>query len=128
MRILLDTHAFLWWIMDDSKLSDIAREHIEDGRNEVLVSAATGWEIAIKCQLKKLKLPNKPGQFVAEHISSNSFSPLPITLSHALNVYELPMLHRDPFDRILVSQCQLEKLPMLTADQLVVQYGVEVIW
>lgn len=128
MRLLLDTHAFLWWIMDDSRLSSVARQHIEDGRNEVLISAATAWEIAIKCQLDKLTLPAKPEQFVVEHIASNSFSALPITLSHALHVYELPLLHRDPFDRMLVSQCQLEKLPMLTTDDLVIQYGIETIW
>lgn len=128
MRILLDTHTFLWWIMNDPRLSASAFRSIEDGRNEAFLSAASAWEIAIKCQVGKLLLPSKPQQFVAEHLSRNGFSPLPINLSHALYVFELPNLHRDPFDRMLVAQSKLENVPILTADEQIKQYGVEAIW
>ncbi len=128
MRILLDTHVFLWWIMDDARLSTVARQYIEDGRNETIVSAASAWEITIKCQTGKLKLPAKPDQFIAEHLLSNSFSTLPISFSHALHVYDLPGLHRDPFDRILIVQSQLEKLPIITMDEQIKQYEIEAIW
>ncbi len=128
MRALLDTHAFLWWITDDPRLSARAREIIGDGSHTLFFSAASGWEIAIKAQLGRLQLPDKADSFVLEQLSANAFNSLPIQLSHALHILNLPRHHRDPFDRMLVAQSQLEELPILTADPLIAQYQVEVIW
>ncbi|HEU5014064.1 MAG TPA: type II toxin-antitoxin system VapC family toxin [Roseiflexaceae bacterium] len=128
MNILLDTHAFLWWITDDPQLSAGARDVLRDGTNVVFVSAASGWEIAIKAQLGKLPLSEPPEQFVPAQLGLNSFRDLPIQMRHALHVYTLPLHHRDPFDRVLVAQSQLEQLPIVTADPLIAQYDVQVIW
>ncbi len=128
MKALLDTHVFLWWIDDDPRLSSLARKIISDGNNEIFLSAASGWEIAVKSQLGRLKLPDRPERFIVEQLSINAFESLPIRLSHALRVYALPPIHRDPFDRILVAQSQLEDMPILTADPQIAQYPVEVIW
>jgi PIN domain nuclease of toxin-antitoxin system len=128
MNVLLDTHAFLWWIADNPELSSRAREVMGDGDNVLLLSAASGWEIAIKSKLGRLQLPDNPDRFVSEHMSINAMTSLPIQLSHALHVYSLPDHHRDPFDRILVAQSQLEKLPIVTRDPQITRYSVEVIW
>ena len=128
MKVLLDTHTFLWWITDHPKLSSRVREIIGDGNNELFVSAASGWEIAIKAQLGRLQLPDEPQRFILEQLSLNAIQSLPIQISHALHVFSLPNHHRDPFDRILISQAQLEGLPILTADPQIALYPVEVIW
>ena len=128
MRLLLDTHTFLWWISDDPQLSATAREIISEGGNELFFSAASGWEIAIKAQIGKLKLPSNLEQFIGEQLLQNAINTLPVQLSHTLHVYTLPPLHRDPFDRLLISQSQLEQLPILTADVQFQQYPVQVMW
>jgi PIN domain nuclease of toxin-antitoxin system len=128
MRAILDTHTFLWWNMDDPQLSMAAREFIGDGENEVFLSAASAWEIAIKCARGRLILPKVPGQYVADRMLAHHFLPLPVQISHALQVFNLPDIHQDPFDRLLVAQSQLEDLPILTADTLIPQYGVSIIW
>lgn len=128
MRLLLDTHTFLWWLDDDRRLSTTARRVIEDSDNEVFVSAASGWEIAIKTQLGKLRLPAAPESFITEQLLHNGFKSLPISLSHALQVSMIPAFHRDPFDRILVVQSIVERMPIITADPLVTQYQAETIW
>jgi len=128
MRALLDTHVFLWWIYDDPRLSDRVRTIISDGTSELYFSAASGWEIAIKAQLGKMNLPSDLEKFVAEQLLENNFHVLPIQLSHTLHVYTLSLLHRDPFDRILIAQSQVESLPILTADPLIRQYTVDTIW
>jgi len=128
MKVLLDTHAFLWWITDSPKLSARAREVIQDSNNELFFSAASGWEIAIKAQLGRLQLPDNLEQFILEQLSLNAILVLPIQLRHALRVYTLPQYHRDPFDRILVAQSQIENLPILTTDTQITPYTVETIW
>ncbi len=128
MKVLLDTHAFLWWIEDNPQLSSPAREIIRDGANQVYLSAASGWEMVIKARLNKLKLPAEPARFIAEQLTHNAFHSLPIRLSHALHVFHLPLLHRDPFDRILAAQSLLEKMPLVTADPQLAAYGIEVVW
>ena len=128
MRALLDTHTFLWWIDNDPQLSTRAHQIIGDGTNELFFSPVSGWEIAIKTQLGKLTLPANLEQFIAEQLSLNHFTPLPVQISHALGVYRLPLLHRDPFDRLLVAQARLEDLPILTVDPLIGQYEVQTIW
>jgi PIN domain nuclease of toxin-antitoxin system len=128
MKVLLDTHTFLWWITDHPKLPSRVREIIGDGNNELFVSAASGWEIAIKAKLGRLQLPDEPQRFILEQLSLNAIQSLPIQITHALHVFSLPDHHRDPFDRILISQAQLEGLPILTADPQIALYQVEIIW
>ncbi len=128
MRALLDTHAFLWWITDDRRLSPQARTIIEDGANDLLLSAASAWEIAIKAQIGRLALPDLPARFLPGQIAANGIEALPISVTHALRAGELPPLHRDPFDRLLVAQAQSERLPILTADGQIAQYDVQTIW
>lgn len=128
MNALLDTHVFLWWNMDDPQLSPTARAFIGDGQNEIYFSAASAWEIAIKFARERLALPQSPDRYVAERLSLHRFTPLPIQLSHALGVYTLPDIHRDPFDRLIIVQSQMEGLPLLTADADIARYDVEVIW
>jgi PIN domain nuclease of toxin-antitoxin system len=128
MRVLLDTHVFLWWINDDDRLSSAARDVLSDGENQLFFSAVSGWEIAIKTQLGKLEMPSNLEQFIAEQLDHNAIDSLPIQLSHALHVYNLPQFHRDPFDRLLVAQGQLENLPLLTSDPQLGKYKVQVVW
>ncbi len=122
-RLLLDTHAFLWWLGDNDALGAHARDAISDSRNDVYVSAATLWEIGIKRALGKLEAPDDLTSVVTEE----KFIPLPIQLPHAEVAGQLPLLHRDPFDRMLVAQAQLEGLVVVTADGFIPQYGVRVL-
>ncbi len=128
MTLLLDTHAFLWWISDDARLSSVARDAIQDSQNELLLSAASGWEIAIKCQLGRLQLDDTPSRLVSEHMAQNAIGALAITMAHTFAVGELPLLHRDPFDRILVAQAQVENIAIITADAQIKRYDVDVLW
>ena len=128
MKALLDTHTFLWWNLNDSQLSDKVREFISDGRNEIFLSAASTWEIAIKAAKGRLKLPDAPDQYVADRIRLHGFSALPIEISHTLQAYELPPIHADPFDRLLVAQAMAEAIPLLTADKQLTAYLIECIW
>jgi PIN domain nuclease of toxin-antitoxin system len=128
MKAILDTHTFLWWNTDDPQLSDTAKEIIADGRNELYFSAASAWEIAVKAGRNRLILPEPPERYVANRIRLHRFLPLPIHLSHALYVFNLPDHHRDPFDRLLVAQGKLEEMPILTADLNIAQYDVKTIW
>ena len=128
MRVLLDTHAFLWWITEDRRLSARAREVMTDGGNDLLLSAASGWEIAIKASLGRITLPVPIDRFLSEQLQRNGIGTLPIEMSHALRVHASPLLHRDPFDRLLVAQAQLEKLRILTSDPQIAQYDVETLW
>jgi PIN domain nuclease of toxin-antitoxin system len=128
VRVLLDTHAFLWWISDDRRLSNKSREIIGDGRNELFFSVASGWEISIKSGLGRLDVPEDLESFTADQLSRNAIQVLPIYLSHALHTRGLPDHHRDPFDRIIVSQAILEETPLLSADPQISRYPVEVIW
>lgn len=128
MRLLLDTHTFLWWIDNDPHLSTKARALISDSNNELYFSAASGWEIAIKARIGKLAMPDNLEQFIIEQLVLNQFTVLPIQLTHALHVYTLPLLHRDPFDRILVAQSQVEDLLLLTNDALIQQYTTQTTW
>ena len=128
MKVLLDTHTFLWWIANDPQLSPRARQIMEDPNTEPLLSAVSGWEIAIKSRLGKLKLPADLQGFVAEQLRVNAIEVLPIEMTHALRVFTLPDHHRDPFDRMLVAQSQLEQLPILTGDPQIARYAVTVMW
>ena len=128
MRALLDTHAFLWWVTDDSRLSDTARQVIADGANEIHFSAASGWEIAIKARLGRLTVPDDLARFMTSQIEQNGLRTLAIELGHALRVHALDDLHRDPFDRMLVAQSMIENLPIVGRDKQIAAYDVEMIW
>ena len=128
MKALLDTHSFLWWNMGDKQLSPVAYEFISDSRNEIYLSAASAWEIAIKTARARLTLPQPPNEYVASRMSAFHFLPLPIWISHALHVFKLPEIHQDPFDRMLIAQSQLENIPLLTSDLIIREYDVQVIW
>ncbi len=128
MRVLLDTHTFLWWIADSPQLSDVARDAIADERTQPIFSVVSGWEIAIKAGVGKLEIPDSPEKFLSEQLSRNDVEILPIYLRHALRVYDLPDHHKDPFDRLLVAQAVLEKLPILSADPEISRYPVETVW
>jgi PIN domain nuclease of toxin-antitoxin system len=128
VRILLDTHAFLWLVMDDSKLSDRARSIFLDADSELLISAVTGFEIAIKYALGKLELAEPPRDFMENRIRNNALTQLPISLSHTYRLSHLPLHHRDPFDRLLISQALEEDIPVLSADSAFGFYDAEVIW
>ena len=128
MRALLDTHAFLWWIGGDERLPDRVSQVIADSRNVIFVSAASIWEIAIKGRLGRLSIPGDPGKFIGAQIVENAFRGLPIIAGHALRVWDLPDHHRDPFDRILVAQAQVEGLALVSRDPQLARYDVEVLW
>lgn len=129
MKVLLDTHAFLWWINDDPQLSSRARRIIGEASSDVYFSAASGWEIAIKAHLGRLKIAaDNVEDFVAEQVATNGFQVLPIRLSHALKTCSLPDHHKDPFDRMLVAQAAIEELTLLSADRKLASYKVRVVW
>lgn len=123
MRILLDTHVFLWWLRDDRRLGARVRAAVSAPRSEILVSAASIWEAAIKAALGKLAVD---GDLVAE-IAANGFSELPISARHAQVAGGLPRHHDDPFDRLLVAQASVEGLVLATADGRFDAYGVAIL-
>lgn len=122
-RLLLDTHALLWWLAGDARLGAKATELIAEGRNEVFVSAASAWEIAIKKALGKLTAPDD----LEAVVEDEGFTSLPISLFHGERAGALPPLHRDPFARMLVAQAQAEGLDVVSADPHIPQYGVRTI-
>lgn len=118
---LLDTHALLWWMSDPAKLGDDARAVIKDPAHRVLFSAAGAWEMAIKQRLGRLDFPNN----LPEALEADGIEMLPITVSHALAVGDLPLHHQDPFDRILIAQARIEQLILVTRDARIGQYEVQ---
>jgi PIN domain nuclease of toxin-antitoxin system len=122
-RLLLDTHAFLWWLSDDPSLGADARQMIGEPRNQVLVSAASIWEISIKQAKGMLEAPEDLEALVEDE----GFTKLPISLFHGQQAGKLPEIHRDPFDRMLIAQAQAEGLELVTADGIIPQYGVRVV-
>lgn len=128
MKILLDTHVFLWMISAPEKLSRTAKQLLKSEENEIYLSTVSGWEIAIKFQIGKLRLPDKPDVYIPQQMKENSLEILPIEMSHAVNIYNLPDIHKDPFDRLLISQGQIENLPILTDDEKIKEYPVITIW
>jgi PIN domain nuclease of toxin-antitoxin system len=128
VKLLLDTHAFLWWVGDTRGLSRKARSAIGSGRNECFVSVASGWEIAIKVSLGNLRIESSLDRFLPEQLAANGFQPLAIDLKHTARVATLPFHHRDPFDRLLVAQALEEELAMVTADPIFAKYGVRRVW
>jgi len=128
MRCLLDTHALLWTFNDSPSLSSKARKIIEDGTNEVLVSAASAWEIATKFRLGKLPTAEDLIHSFDRYLAQLNFDPLAISFQHAIRAGGLPGEHRDPFDRMLISQAQMENLPIISNDRIFDEYHVQRIW
>jgi PIN domain nuclease of toxin-antitoxin system len=126
MRVLLDTHTFIWAITDERRLSPRARSLIAS--SELWWSVVSLWEAIQKAQVGKLSLPLPAGPFLTGELSSNHVRLLPVSLSHVLRVEELPLHHRDPFDRLLIAQSIEEKWPIVTADPWFARYPVDVIW
>ena len=127
MRLLLDTHAFLYFLAGHERLSPGAREAMEEGE-EAYVSAASVWEIAIKASLGRLELPEDLESFLLEAMEAEALLPLPVTLAHAAMVRGLPWHHKDPFDRLLVAQALREGLALVSQDRLLDAYGVQRVW
>ncbi len=128
MKVLIDTHAFLWWVLDAARLSDECRLILGDTDNIVLVSAVSGYELAYKAERGGLTLPEPAQSYVTSRLDANRFDPLAVEMSHALRAAVLPPIHRDPFDRMLIAQAQVEGIPLLTADPAITRYDVETIW
>ena len=123
MKLLLDSHAFLWWLGDDNQLGPGARRAIENVDSLVYVSAATAWEIALKRANSKLEAPGD----IREWIEQSAFSDLPVEVEHAVASAELPWHHKDPFDRLLVAQARIEDMTLVTRDDEVRQYEVSIL-
>ncbi|HEX9824055.1 MAG TPA: type II toxin-antitoxin system VapC family toxin [Actinomycetota bacterium] len=126
--VLLDTHAFLWWIGGDDRLSERAADLIRDPDTQVFVSAASVWEIAIKAADGRINLLDPPDTYIPRQMEANSFRGLAIQFHHALGVQTLPVIHRDPFDRLLVAQAIAEDLTLITRDPQIARYDVRVAW
>lgn len=127
MRLLLDTHALLWWVANDPRLSAVAGEVLGDEAHEVFVSAASAWEVATKVRLGKL-VAGPLGQDFASEIFRQGFLPLPVSLEHGQRAGSLPGPHRDPFDRMLIAQAQAENLHLLSNERIFDRYGVVRVW
>lgn len=128
MRLLLDTHAFLWFITNDAQLSAVAKAQIADPKNEILVSPASYWETTIKVSLKKYPLSVPFETFITQGISGNGFLILPIEPKHGAVVATLPFHHKDPFDRLIVAQAMVEAIPLVSNDLQLDAYGITRIW
>ena len=128
MKLLLDTHTFLWWITDDPQISAKALELMGDSRNDLYWSAASTWEVAIKYALGRLPLPDAPAIFLSAELGKNRIESLPIIDTHAFQVGQLPRHHRDPFDRMLVAQAQVETLGIVSNGTKISLYNVNVYW
>lgn len=128
MKFIIDTHCWLWWFLEPKKLGESSYRLIATPNNTVYFSAASSWEIAIKYGSGKLPLPQPPKEYIPSRLTSQGMSSLPIQHSHTLQAGDLPHHHRDPFDRLLIAQAQIEKLPIMTADEDFKSYDVEIIW
>jgi PIN domain nuclease of toxin-antitoxin system len=128
VRVLVDTHCWLWWLASPSRLSRAARAIMESEEHERFLSAASSWEIVIKHATGRLRLPEAPADYVQSRLLGSGVRPLAIEHAHTLQLAELPSHHRDPFDRILVAQAQIEGLALMTADAQLRPYDVEIIW
>ena len=128
MQVLVDTHAFLWWLAGNRRMSKAARDVIDDARNRVLVSAASAWEITTKHRLGRLPGAATVASDVMAAIDGHGFEPLAITVAHAERAGRLPGPHRDPFDRMLIAQSLAHDLPLVSNESLFDRYGVRRIW
>jgi len=128
MRLLLDTQAFLWWDDSPERLSAAAQAAIKDPANELLLSVVSVWEMAIKMQLGKLRLTTPLAERISSQQARNQFAVLPVELRHTLQLTELPLHHKDPFDRLLVAQAQVEGAALVSGDAALRHYAVTILW
>ena len=128
MNLLLDTQSLLWFVLDDSRLSQKARQSIISADGPVFVSPASLWEIAIKISLGKYALPAPFAAFWDDQLLTNNFTLLPISMSHTARVVDLPFHHRDPFDRLIIAQSLVEGTPVASSDEMFDRYGVKRVW
>ena len=128
MSYLLDTHTFLWMAAEPEKLSPDIRSVVEEGTHDLLLSAASGWEIALLWKLGRIDLPEPPADFIPATIQALSLTPLAIGFETAIAAATLPLIHRDPFDRLLVAEALRRDLTVLTRDQIIPRYGVNALW
>lgn len=128
MRLLLDTHAFLWFVLSDPRISEAASALIADPDNDIEISPASYWEIAIKISIKKYELQEPYEVFMERELATNQFRVLPIEPTHTAVLTSLPFHHRDPFDRLLVAQAMVEKIPLVSNDTALDAYQVQRLW
>jgi PIN domain nuclease of toxin-antitoxin system len=128
MKYLLDSVAWVWSISAIERINKAGREILENGREEIYFSAASSWELSIKMRLGRLHLPGPPSQCIPAFMAKQGLRPLPVTHLHAVKVYDLPLHHNDPFDRLLVAQALIEDMTILTSDRDFEKYPVQVIW
>ena len=128
MRLLLDTHAFMWWLAGNRRLSPAARRAVDDSSNDVVVSAATAWEITTKHRVGKLPEAEAVARDVTASIASQGFEALAITVQDAERAGRLPGAHRDPFDRMLIAQALTHDLTVVSIDSVFDRYGVSRLW
>ena len=124
MKLLLDTHAALWWLSEDERFGEATAVQLTDETNQILLSAVVVWEVAIKRSLGKLETPEN----FASTLLDAGLQPLPISLDHAAAVEQLPWHHRDPFDRMLVAQASIEGAAVVSHDEALRPYGVTLVW
>jgi PIN domain nuclease of toxin-antitoxin system len=128
LKLLLDTHAFLWFVLDDPKLSATARQVIESGANETCISLASFWEIAIKVSLGRYRLNAAFEAFWTAAIQQNDVTVLPVEVGHVAPLVSMPFHHKDPFDRLLIAQAMAEQIPLVSVDPRLDAYGVSRLW
>ena len=128
MRMLLDTHAFLWFVLGDSRCSQIARSQIENGANQLYLSPASHWELAIKISIGKYKLPISFQDFILRAVHENGFRFLPIDPAHTSLLTTMPFHHRDPFDRLMIAQALVEQMQIISSDTILDDYSVIRVW
>jgi PIN domain nuclease of toxin-antitoxin system len=126
--MLLDTHALLWFLVNDAKLSRTALALITDPGNDIVVSPASLWEIAIKIGLRKYRLPEPFQPFMERQLELNDFQLLPIEIKHTAVLTTLPFHHRDPFDRLLIAQAMVEEIPLISGDAALDSYPISRLW
>jgi PIN domain nuclease of toxin-antitoxin system len=128
MRILLDTHTFLWWNEASPRLSKKALTLLADPANTLLLSVGSAWELGLKTQTGKMRLPESPSVYVPTRMAHYAMEALPVALAHVLTAESLPLHHRDPFDRLLIAQATVEGVPIVTGDPEFRRYAIRVLW
>lgn len=128
MKILLDTHCWLWYLLSPERLNSSVQDILRDSDNEVFLSVGSAWEIVIKAGLGKLSLPLPATEYIPDRLKVLGHQSLPVLQHHVLQVAQLPAHHRDPFDRLLVAQARVEELQLMTADPAIRAYDVPILW
>jgi PIN domain nuclease of toxin-antitoxin system len=128
VKLLLDTQCWLWWFAQPERLNEEAIAHIADENNELWLSVASIWEIGIKVAIGKLPLPDPLDSYISSRMAQLGMRSLEITASHALQAAALPLHHRDPFDRMLIAQAQIEEMTLVSADSMFNKYDISLLW